>query len=131
MLMGAHNGAVDHRIFVVGVCCEMLEPSLPDTTFGPTAEPPVYLNTVTEPLRQIAPWHACPITIEHRLDEQTIVRCGHPDRAFAPGQQVLDPFPLVVAQSEPPHHQSASNKLTAYESKKPPRRNRLRSTRRR
>jgi hypothetical protein len=63
--------------------------------------------------------------------EHPIVRCGHPDRAFAPGQQVLDPFPLVVAQSEPPHHRSASNKLTAYESKKPPRRNRGCNTRRR
>jgi hypothetical protein len=30
---------------------------------------------------------------------------------------------LVVAQSEPPHRRSASNKLTAYESKKSPRRN--------
>src|ERR1700687_335157 len=97
--------------------------------FGPTAEPPVYLNTVTEPLRQIAPWHPGTVTIEHSVHEQPIVRCGHTDRAFAPGQQVLDPFPLVVAQSETPHHRSASNKLPAYESEKPPRRNRLRITR--
>src|SRR3984957_2576970 len=131
VLMGAHNGAVDHRIFVVGVCCEILEHPLPDTAFGPTAEPPMHLNSVTEPLRQIAPGHPRTITIEHGLDEQPVVRCGHSDRAFAPGQQVLDPFPLVVAQSEPPHHRSASNKLTAYESEKPPRRNRPRSTRRR
>jgi hypothetical protein len=126
MLMGAHDGAVDHRIFVVGVCCEMLKHPLPNAAFGPTAEPPVHLNSVTEPLRQIAPRHPRTITIEHRLHEQPIVRRGHPDRPFPPGQQVLDPFPLVVAQSEPPHHRSASNKLTAYESEKPPRRNRLR-----
>jgi len=25
MLMGAHDGAVDHRVFVVGVCGEMLK----------------------------------------------------------------------------------------------------------
>jgi hypothetical protein len=42
----------------------------------------------------------------------------------------FDPFPPVVTQSEPPHR-SAPNKLTAYESKNPPRRNRLRITRRR
>jgi hypothetical protein len=127
--MGARNSrnsTVDHRIFVVGISCEMLEHPLPDTALGPTAEPPVHLNSVTEPLRQIAPWHPGTITIKHGLDEQPIVRCGDPDRAFPPGQQLLDPFPLVVAQSEPPHHRSASNKLTAYESKKPPRRNRLR-----
>src|ERR1700722_19191069 len=63
MLMGAHNGAVDHRIFVVGVCCEILEHPLPDTAFGPTAEPPMHLNSVTEPLRQIAPRHPRTITI--------------------------------------------------------------------
>src|ERR1700722_9395834 len=131
MLMGAHNGTVDHGIFVVGVGCEVLKHPLPDTAFGPTAEPPVHLNAVTEPLRQIAPRHPGTITIEHRLHEQPIVRRGHPDRAFAPGQQALDSFPLVVAQSEPPHHRSASSKLTAYESEKLPRRNRLRTTRRR
>src|ERR1700729_3776962 len=68
MLMGAHNGAVDHRIFVVGVCCEILEHPLPDTAFGPTAEPPMHLNSVTEPLRQIAPRHPRTITIEHGFD---------------------------------------------------------------
>jgi hypothetical protein len=43
---------------------------------------------------------------------------------------VFDPLPLIVTQSVPPH-QSAPNKLTAYESKKPPRRNRLRIIQRR
>jgi hypothetical protein len=124
MLVGAHNGAVDHRVFVVGVCGEMLKHQLPHTAFGPTAEPQVDLCPVAEPLRQIAPRHPGTITIRYRLHEQPIVRRGHPDRAFASRQQVLDPIPLIVAQSEPPHHRSVSNKLTAYESKKPPRRNR-------
>jgi hypothetical protein len=131
MLMGAHDGAVDHRIFVVGVCCEVLKDRLPHTSLSPAAEAPVHVLPVTEPLRYIAPWHPCPITIEHGLDEQSIVRCGHPDRTFPPGHQVFDPFPLVVAQSEPPHHRSAPYKLTTHESKKSPRRNRLRSTCRR
>jgi hypothetical protein len=129
MLMGAHNSAVDHRIFVVGVCCEVLKDPLPHTSLSPAAEAPVHVLPVTEPLRQIAPRHPCPITIEHGLDEQPIVRRGNPDRAFPSGQQALDSFPLVVAQSKPPHHRSASNKLTAYESKKPPRRNPLRAIR--
>src|SRR4029077_11307662 len=96
MLVGAHNGAVDHRIFVVGVCGEMLKHPLPDTAFGPTAEPSVDLCPLTEPLRQIAPWHPGTIAVQHRLNEQSIVRRGHPDRAFAPGQQVFDPLPRVV-----------------------------------
>ena len=128
MLMGAHDGAVDHRVFVVGICGEMLEYPLPHTSFGPTAEPQMDLGPITEPRRQIAPWHPSAIAIQHRLDEQSIVCCGHPNRTFTPWQQVLDPFPLVVAHSEPPHR-SAPRKLTAYESKKPPRRNQSRITR--
>jgi hypothetical protein len=64
MLVGAHKGAVDHRIFVVGVGYKMLKYPLPHTAFGPTAEPPVHLNSVTKPLRQIAPRHPGTITIE-------------------------------------------------------------------
>ena len=86
MLMGAHNGAVDHRVFVVGVCGEMLEQPLPDTAFGPTAEPSVDLYPVAKPLRQLAPRHPGTIAVQHRLDEQPIVRGGHSDRTFAPGQ---------------------------------------------
>src|SRR6476659_4643025 len=95
-----------------------------------TAEPSVELCPLTEQLRQIAPWHPGTKAVQHRLDEQPSVRSGHPDRAFAPRQQVFDPFPLVVTQSETPHR-SAPNKLTAYESKKPMRRNRPRITQRR
>ena len=55
--MGAHNGTVDHGIFVVGVCCGSLEHPLLDTALDPTAEPPVQLYPLTEPRRQIAPRH--------------------------------------------------------------------------
>ena len=66
--------------------------------------------------------HSGTIAVQDGLDELPIVRRSHPDRTFASGQQVFDPLPLIVTQSEPPHR-SAPHKLTAYESKKPPRRN--------
>jgi hypothetical protein len=69
MLVGAHNGAVDHRVFVVGVRDEMLKYPLPNTALGPTAEPQVDLGSVAEPLGQIAPRHPGTIAIQHRLDE--------------------------------------------------------------
>jgi hypothetical protein len=120
---GRHNGAVDHRVFVVGVCGEILKYPFPHTAFGPTAEPQVDLCPVAEPLRQIAPRHPSTVPIEHGVHEQTIVCRCYSDRAFAPRQQVPDPLPLVVAQSEP-SHRSAPHMLTAHESKKSPRRNR-------
>ncbi len=69
MLVGAHNGAVDHRVFIVGVCGEMLKHQLPYTALGPTAEPQVDLCPVAEPLRQIAPRHPSTITIQHGIHE--------------------------------------------------------------
>ena len=42
VLIGRHSGAVDHRIFVVGVGYEVEHP-LPHTALGPMAEPPVQL----------------------------------------------------------------------------------------
>src|SRR4029077_8437307 len=38
------------------------------------------------------------VAIQHRLDEQAVVRRGHADMSLPPRQQVLDPVPLVVAQ---------------------------------
>jgi hypothetical protein len=97
MLMGANDGAVEHRVFIVGIGGQMLKYPLPDTGFGPTAEAPVHVDAIAEAFGQIAPWHASPIAVENRFDEQPIVRCRDPDSALASGQQVLDPLPLVVA----------------------------------
>ncbi len=55
VLMGPHNGAVDHRVFVVEVGGKMLKHPLPDTGFGPTAEASVDVLPVAEAFRQIAP----------------------------------------------------------------------------
>jgi hypothetical protein len=93
----------------------------------------VDLYPVTEPLGQIAPWH--PMASQYDNGKALLRRTADcpprsPDRTFAPRQKVLDPFPLIVTQSEP-SHQSAPNRLTACEPKKPPRRNRSRIIRHR
>jgi hypothetical protein len=44
VLMGAHDGAVDHRVFIVRVGGQMQKNSFPDTSLGPTAEAAVILN---------------------------------------------------------------------------------------
>jgi hypothetical protein len=97
MLMGANDGAVEHRVFIIGIGGQMLKYPLPDTGFGPTAEAPVHVDAIAEAFGQIAPRHASPTAVENRVDEQPIVRRGYADRAIASGQQVPDQFPLVVA----------------------------------
>jgi len=124
MLMSAHDGAVDHRVLIVGIGCEMLEYPLPDAGLGPTAEPPMHVLPVAEPLRQIAPRYAGSIAKQHRFDEQPVIRRSHPHMTLTPGQQALDTVPLIVAKAVASHW-SAPKWLTRYESKFPPRRNPL------
>jgi hypothetical protein len=105
--MCSHDGAVDHRVFVVGVGGEMLENPLPDTGLGPTGKPRVNVDRIAKPLRQVAPGNSSAIALEHGLDEQTVVSCRHPDMTFTAGQQVLDTIPLVVTKGVA-SHRSAS-----------------------
>src|SRR5207248_605932 len=103
VLMSAHDGAVDDRVFVVGIGREMLEDALPDSGFGPAAKAPMHVLPVAEAFRQVAPGNAGAVAIQNRLDEQAVVRRGHADMALPSRQQLLDPLPLVIAQSVAAH----------------------------
>src|SRR6266852_7877896 len=119
--MGTHNGAVNHCIFIVGVSGEVLENLLPDTGFGPSAEALMHVLPIAEALRQITPRHTGAITIQHRLDEQSVVRRRHAHMTLLPRQQVPDTLPLIVTHPIA-SHRSAPIRLALYESKISPRR---------
>jgi len=53
--MSPHDGAVDHRVLVIAIGCQVLKDALPDAGFGPAVEPPVRILPVAEALRQVAP----------------------------------------------------------------------------
>jgi hypothetical protein len=97
VLVGAHDGAVDHRVFVVGIGGQMLEDLLPHPAFGPTAEPAMGVLPIAPSLRQIAPWGAGAVAVEHRLDESPIILSCGADMPDSSRRKVFDPFPLVVA----------------------------------
>ena len=86
MLMSAHNGAVDHRIFIVGVGRQVSKNVLPNSGFGPAAMAAVDVLPITKPLGQVTPGNARPVAIEHRLDEQPVVSRRDPDVALTPRQ---------------------------------------------
>ena len=65
--------------------------------------------------RQIAPWNACPIAVENRVDEEPIVWRSTADMALTPGKKFLDPIPLIISQSIPMHGQPLK-KPTTHES---------------
>lgn len=65
MLMGAHDGGIDHRVFVVRILGQMLEDPLPHATSGPAAKPRVDHTEVRKPLRKVAPRYPRTISIQH------------------------------------------------------------------
>ena len=97
MLVGAHNGGVDHHVFVVVIARQQLENALEHAAFRPPIEALVDDILIAETLREITPRNAGSISEENGFDEQPIIRRRAPDMAFAAGQNILDPIPLVVA----------------------------------
>jgi hypothetical protein len=96
--MSPHDGAVDHRAFIVRILGKLPKNTLPDASFSPSAEAAVDVFPVAEAFRQVPPWHARPVTIQDRLDKQPIVGRGDTDGAWLARQIVLDPIPLVIAE---------------------------------
>jgi hypothetical protein len=76
--MGAHNGAVDQRVFIVGVSRKMLENPSPDSVFRPAAEASMDNFPVAEAYRQVAPGIPSAVPVGRRLDKQTVVRRDDP-----------------------------------------------------
>jgi hypothetical protein len=73
MLVGTHDGGIDHRVFVVGLIRQRLEELLPDPAHGPATETRVYHPKVPKPFRQIAPWYLRTIPVQHRTHKKTVV----------------------------------------------------------
>src|SRR3954468_16597573 len=130
MLMSAHDGAVDQRIFVVRLSGEVLEHALPNAGDGPAAEASLHLDPNPETLRQVTPGNPGPIAVEHSLDKQPIVPRRHTNRPLTARQEVSDPLPLIVTQPVA-SHRSAPNTPPVSESKFATRWNPQMTTRRR
>src|SRR4051812_50195858 len=96
VLMGAHNGAVDHRILVVSVPGQALKNPLPDAGSGPAAEAAMDVLAVAKALRQVAPGDAGAIAVEDGINKQAVVPGGHTHKNKPARQPNFFPPPLVV-----------------------------------
>ena len=76
---------------------QQLENTLENPALGPPAEALVDDFPITETLRKITPWDARPISEQNGFHEQPVIRRSASDMAFATGQKILDPIPLIVA----------------------------------
>jgi len=113
--MGADDGGVDHHVFGVGVAGQMIQNTLENSALAPPAEALVRALPGAKMRRQIPPWNACPIAVEHRVDEEPIVWRSTADMALTTRKKILDPIPLIIPQSIPMHGQPLK-KPTTHES---------------
>src|ERR1700680_4285298 len=97
MLMSAHNGGIDHHVFVVVITRQHLENALENPALCPPIEALVDDFPVAETCGEITPGNASAISVQNRFDEQSIVRCRAANMAFPARQKILDAIPLIVA----------------------------------
>ena len=79
------------------VARQQLENALENSALRPPIEALIGNLPVTEALGQIAPWNASPVSVQDGFDEQPIIGRRASYMAFAAGQKIPDPVPLVVA----------------------------------
>jgi hypothetical protein len=77
---------------------QQLENTLENSALRPSIEALIDDLPIAKAPRQIAPTETSPVSVENRFDEQSIIRRSASDMAFAAGQKILDPVPLIVAQ---------------------------------
>src|ERR1700741_800622 len=93
MLVSAHDGGVDHHVFVVVIAGQEPENPPENAALGPSVEALIHDLPVAKALGQIAPRDAGAKPEENGFDEQGIVRRRAAHVPFAAGQNVLDPIP--------------------------------------
>jgi hypothetical protein len=96
VLVSANNGGVDHHVFVVVIARQQLENALENPVLCPSAETLMDDFPIPEALGKVTPGNAGSISVQNRFDEQSIVRRRASHMAFAAGQKILDPIPLIV-----------------------------------
>src|SRR6202521_2377272 len=91
VLMSAHDGGVDHYVFVVVIACQQLENALENAALRPSAKALVHDLPVAETRRQITPRNASSISVENGFDEQPIVHRSATHMAFAVSLRQVPP----------------------------------------
>jgi hypothetical protein len=97
MLMGTHNRAVDHRVFVIGIASQVLEYLLQDAAFSPSAPASVRILPIAKPFWQITPRHSGSIPIKNSIYKQAVIGRRTANMPFPPRKKIFDPLPLIVS----------------------------------
>lgn len=98
VLVGPHDGRIDHAPFVVGILGQCFEDAQPYARAAPARVAQVNDAKVAKALGQIAPGNAGSVAVEHGIDKQAVVRSRAPYVPGPAGQKVFDAIPLGIGQ---------------------------------
>ena len=76
VLVGAHDGRIDHRVLVVRILRQGLEHPLPYAAATPARVARMHDAEIAKALGQIPPRDACAVAVQHRVREQPVVLCS-------------------------------------------------------
>ena len=96
--MSAHDGGVDHHVFVVVITRQPLENALENPALRPSIEALIDDLPIAKALRQIAPRNTGSKSVETASTNNRLSAAVPPTWALAAGQKILGPIPLIVAQ---------------------------------
>ena len=98
VLVDAHDGGINHGVFVVRVLSQDFKHPLLDTCLAPVQVTDVHDAKVAEMRWQIPPRNTCTVAVQHGVHEQSIVFCSGSGLACLACKQVTDALPLGVKQ---------------------------------
>ena len=96
--MSAHDGCIDHGVFVVSLGAERFKHTLPNTRSAPAHMPRMNDAEITKAFRQVSPGDACAIAVKHSIYEEAVVFTGGTDVSCSTGQKVFDVIPVGICQ---------------------------------
>src|SRR5882757_101678 len=91
VLMRTHNGAIDHRVLIVGIDTERLKYLRPHAALSPTTMPSMGILPIPKPCRQVTPGNPRTVTVQHRFDKSPIIRGRTAYLPASTWQQRTDP----------------------------------------
>ena len=103
MLVGANDGRVDEALLEIGISAQRFGDTVPYPVCFPTGEADLHRMPIAKLGRQVSLRIANTRHIWHRFDEQPVIRCLPAFVYRLPRKQMLDTFPLPVAQYSPTH----------------------------
>ena len=96
MLVGAHDGAIEHDGFKISILAEALEQPFPDPLLGPAREARERGMPVAKLRGQVAPGRPRAPDPQHRLQQSAVVLGSDAAITRLAGEKILDPSPLVI-----------------------------------